>query len=41
MFSFDFQDEVPSIVTIHDLLKLCIDVANGCEYLEQNRFIHR
>ncbi|XP_071134882.1 uncharacterized protein [Mytilus edulis] len=33
--------EVPSKVSIYDLLNLCIDVAKGCEYLEQNRFIHR
>ncbi|CAC5420398.1 ALK [Mytilus coruscus] len=33
--------DVPSKVSIYDLLNLCIDVAKGCEYLEQNRFIHR
>ncbi|XP_062588332.1 uncharacterized protein LOC134250009 [Saccostrea cucullata] len=35
------QPHEPSYLTLHDLLKLGIDVARGCHYLEQNKFIHR
>jgi len=28
-------------VTVLDLVKLSLDVANGCRYLEENHFIHR
>ncbi|CAL1262651.1 unnamed protein product [Larinioides sclopetarius] len=31
----------PSPLTLTDLLKLAIDVAKGCQYLEENHFIHR
>ncbi|GIY01071.1 ALK tyrosine kinase receptor [Caerostris darwini] len=31
----------PSNIKISDLLKLAIDVAKGCQYLEENHFIHR
>ncbi|UYV78020.1 ALK [Cordylochernes scorpioides] len=33
------QPEFP--LTMGDLLKLALDIAMGCSYLEQNRFIHR
>nr|XP_022295663.1 uncharacterized protein LOC111105594 [Crassostrea virginica] len=35
------QPHEPSYLTLHDLLKLGIDVSRGCHYLEQNKFIHR
>lgn len=35
------QPNEPSYLTLHDLLKLGMDVARGCQYLEQNKFIHR
>nr|XP_042902778.1 leukocyte tyrosine kinase receptor [Parasteatoda tepidariorum] len=30
-----------STLTISDLLKMALDVATGCQYLEENHFIHR
>nr|XP_027195085.1 proto-oncogene tyrosine-protein kinase ROS-like [Dermatophagoides pteronyssinus] len=30
-----------SPLTIDDLMSICIDVAKGCEYLEQKQFVHR
>ena len=33
--------EQPSRVTMVDLVKLSLDVAMGCQYLEENHFIHR
>ncbi len=26
---------------MRDLLRMSLDVANGCQYLEENHFIHR
>ncbi|RWS08705.1 Proto-oncogene tyrosine-protein kinase ROS-like protein [Dinothrombium tinctorium] len=31
----------PSLLTMDDLLKMCVDVAKGCEYLEGMHFVHR
>ncbi|GFS52905.1 ALK tyrosine kinase receptor [Nephila pilipes] len=31
----------PAPLTVTDLLKLATDVAKGCQYLEENHFIHR
>ena len=33
--------EVVTLVTMSDLVKLAIDIAKGCHYLEDNHFIHR
>lgn len=33
--------ERPSPLNMRDLLNCCVDVAKGCKYLEENRFIHR
>lgn len=35
-----FQDR-PSPLNMKDLLNCCVDVAKGCKYLEDHRFIHR
>lgn len=35
-----FQDR-PGSLCMKDLLMCCVDVAKGCKYLEENRFIHR
>lgn len=32
---------VPSPLTMHDLISICVDVANGCKYLETLHFVHR
>lgn len=37
---FVFQDRA-SPVTMKDLIRIAIDVAKGCKYLEDHRFIHR
>ena len=31
----------PSPLTMDDMLNICIDVAKGCEYLENVHFVHR
>ncbi|XP_064600723.1 ALK tyrosine kinase receptor-like [Liolophura sinensis] len=33
--------DVPCPLTVADLLKLALDIANGCKHLEQDHFIHR
>ncbi|XP_052009504.1 ALK tyrosine kinase receptor-like [Xyrauchen texanus] len=33
--------EHPSSLTMVDLLNIARDIANGCQYLEENQFIHR
>lgn len=35
-----FQDNTPSL-TLLELMKMCVDVAKGCKYLEQMHFVHR
>ncbi|GLG92594.1 Protein sevenless [Gryllus bimaculatus] len=35
------KPERPSPLTMRDLLRCAIDVAKGCDYMENNRFIHR
>ncbi|KAJ9595248.1 hypothetical protein L9F63_013458 [Diploptera punctata] len=35
------KPERPSPLTMKDLLMCAMDVAKGCRYMEQNRFIHR
>lgn len=32
---------IPSSLTLYDLLTICVDVAMGCKYLEEIRFVHR
>lgn len=32
---------LPSSLTIIDLLRMCVDVAKGCVYLEEMHFVHR
>ncbi|KAJ8314936.1 hypothetical protein KUTeg_007086 [Tegillarca granosa] len=31
----------PSYLCLTDLLKICVDVAKGCQYLEEMHFVHR
>lgn len=33
--------DVPSKLLMRDLLQMALDVACGCQYLEENHFIHR
>lgn len=37
--------QIPSssnrLLTIDDLMSICIDIAKGCEYMEQKQFVHR
>lgn len=40
MSIYIFQDNTPSL-TLIELLKMCVDVAKGCKYLEQMHFVHR
>lgn len=35
-----FQERV-SPLTMKDLILISVDIAKGCKYLEDNRFIHR
>ncbi|KAG5882653.1 hypothetical protein JTB14_018342 [Gonioctena quinquepunctata] len=35
------KPEKPSLLTRKDLVMIAIDVAEGCKYLEEHRFIHR
>ncbi|XP_052121740.1 ALK tyrosine kinase receptor isoform X1 [Frankliniella occidentalis] len=35
------RNDRPSALNMKDLLMCCVDVAKGCKYLEENRFIHR
>ncbi|XP_065076468.1 proto-oncogene tyrosine-protein kinase ROS isoform X3 [Ochlerotatus camptorhynchus] len=32
---------IPSILTLLDLISMCVDVATGCRYLEEMHFVHR
>ena len=34
------QDHASPLTTV-DLVRMSLDIARGCEYLEENRFIHR
>ena len=38
---FYIEQHEKSYVTTRDILKLSLDVSKGCQYLEQNKFIHR
>ncbi|XP_037919299.1 protein sevenless isoform X2 [Hermetia illucens] len=33
--------EIPSSLTLLDLISMCVDVASGCKYLEEMHFVHR
>lgn len=33
--------ELPSNLTLQDLVTMCVDVASGCRYLEEMHFVHR
>lgn len=35
-----FQSNTPSL-SLPELLKMCVDVAKGCRYLEETHFVHR
>ncbi|CAH1791155.1 unnamed protein product [Owenia fusiformis] len=35
------KPELPSPLSMPDLLRLSVDIAKGCKYLEENHFIHR
>jgi len=35
------SQEHPSSLTMVDLLNIARDIARGCQYLEENQFIHR
>lgn len=35
------ERDQPQLLKMLDLIEMAIDVARGCEYLEQNRFVHR
>lgn len=35
------SQEQPSSLTMVDLLNVARDIAKGCQYLEENQFIHR
>lgn len=35
-----FQDHICTL-TMEDLLKLSLDIANGCRHLEEKHFVHR
>lgn len=40
LFLVNLQEK-PSILTVPDLVKISIDIAKGCQYLEERHFIHR
>lgn len=40
-FFFFVSQEHPSSLTMVDLLNIARDIARGCQYLEENQFIHR
>lgn len=40
LYNFYFQDR-PTSLTMLDLIMCGYDVANGCKYMEEARFIHR
>ncbi|KAJ8308517.1 hypothetical protein KUTeg_013391 [Tegillarca granosa] len=35
------KDNDPCVLCVADLLKLAVDVAKGCQHLEEKHFIHR
>lgn len=35
------KPNAPDNLTFDDLLKICLDIVNGCCYLEENKYIHR
>jgi proto-oncogene tyrosine-protein kinase ROS len=35
------RDNGPALLTLQELVQISLDVAQGCRYLEQQRFIHR
>ena len=37
----DPKSRAPCKLSLNDLLRICIDVANGCKYLEEIHFVHR
>lgn len=40
MFFFAIQGHT-SVLTLYDLVSICVDIAAGCRYLEEMHFVHR
>lgn len=39
--SFHCMQGMTSVLTLLDMLTMCVDIASGCRYLEEMHFVHR